>query len=72
MVLTLNNLAEKYGCLPSQALSNGTTLDLFVLDVSTKWYHYQKGLEAGAPPETVPRPNTEELKAMLKRVRNEK
>jgi hypothetical protein len=47
MVLTLNNLAEKYGLLPSEAYARGTTLDLYVLDVSTKWFKYQQDIADG-------------------------
>lgn len=47
MILTLNNLAERYKCLPSEALAKGSTLDLYVLDVSTKWSKRQQDIADG-------------------------
>jgi hypothetical protein len=41
MILTLDNLATKYHCLPSEALATATTFDLYVLDVATRWSNYQ-------------------------------
>jgi hypothetical protein len=44
MMLSLDNLAHRYGVLPTEALIRGTTLDLRVLDVSARWQqHQQKG-----------------------------
>lgn len=70
MILTLNNLAEKYKCLPSEALARGNTLDLYVLDISTKWVKYQNDKAEGkVPQEKVP--SQEELMAMISRTRSE-
>jgi hypothetical protein len=41
MILTLDNLAHRYMCLPSEALARASTFDLYVLDVSTKWENYR-------------------------------
>lgn len=41
MVLTIDNLAERYKMLPSQVLESASTFDLYVLDVSAKWLKYQ-------------------------------
>lgn len=71
MVLTLHNLAEKYKCLPSEALERGNTLDLYVLDVSTKWQLYQQAKAEGKTP-SVKQPTQAEMLAMLARVRSEK
>lgn len=71
MVLTLNNLAEKYKCLPSEAMARATTLDLYVLDVSTKWLKHQQGLADGKAPE-VKEPSQDEMLAMIERVRSGK
>jgi hypothetical protein len=37
MLLSLDNLAKRYGLLPSEALGRANTFDLYVLDVSTKF-----------------------------------
>lgn len=50
MMLTLDNLAMRYHCLPSEAMSRATTFDLKVLDVSAKWSRYQSDLAEGKVP----------------------
>lgn len=50
MILTLDNLAHRYMCLPSEALSRATTFDLYVLDVSTKWERRRNDLANGQAP----------------------
>ena len=47
MILTLDNLATRYHCLPSQAMAQGTTFDLYVLDVSAKWNKRQQDISDG-------------------------
>ena len=75
MILTLDNLAERYKMLPSEALDRATTFDLYVLDVSSRWVKYQheladnksKGL---GPP--APRLSQEQLRAMMQRAQETK
>lgn len=68
MILTLDNLAYRYNCLPSEALERATTLDLYVLDVSTKWAKYRQDIAEGR---TVDHGlKQDELKAMLANVRS--
>lgn len=72
MVLTLNNLAEKYKCLPSEAFAKANTLDIYVLDVSTKYVKYQNDLAEGKQPvKKSAVPSQEEMIQMIKRVRGE-
>lgn len=40
MLLSLDNLAKRYGLLPSEALGRATTFDLYVLDVSSKFQNH--------------------------------
>lgn len=47
MILSLDNLAHRYRCLPSEAMSRASTFDLYVLDVSSKWVKYQQDLADG-------------------------
>jgi hypothetical protein len=70
MLLTLDNLANRYNCLPSQALANGTTFDLHVLDVSAKWSKRQDEISNGKAP-SAKQPTQEEMLAMIERVRSE-
>lgn len=68
MLLTIDNLANRYNCLPSQALANGTTFDLHVLDVSAKWSKRQSDIQEGKVPATK-QPSQAEMLAMIKRVK---
>jgi hypothetical protein len=43
--LTLDNLAKRYGCLPSDVWARADTLDLYVLDVSSQWSKHQNEQE---------------------------
>jgi hypothetical protein len=60
MMLSLDNLAHRYGILPTEALMRGSTLDLRVLDVSARW---QKHQSEGS---TLPRAATLNQEDMLK------
>ena len=71
MLLTLDNLANRYNCLPSQALANGTTFDLHVLDVSAKWSKHQQDLAEGKSPEAK-KLTQQEMLAMIARVKERK
>ena len=70
MILTLDNLAHRYNCLPSEALSRATTFDLYVLDVSAKWSRHQNDVAEGKKPKAK-QPTQAEMLAMIKRVRGE-
>lgn len=41
-MITLDNMADRYGILPSEALARANTMDLAVLDVSAKFSAYQQ------------------------------
>ena len=67
----MDNLAHRYGCLPSYVLSNATTFDLYVLDVGAKWRIYQHELmENGNTHVPQVKHTQEELQAMIDNVRN--
>lgn len=75
MLITLDNLAHRYNCLPSEALERCTTFDLKVLDTSTKWHNYKVEQEnarmnpeakAHKAPESY---TTDQLKAILNTVK---
>jgi hypothetical protein len=70
MVLTLDNLAHRYSCLPSEAMRRGNTFDLYVLDVSAKWNKHQQEKAEGKTP-SARQPTQAEMLAMIKKVRGE-
>ena len=41
-MITLDNMAERYSILPSEALLRANTMDLEVLDISAKFMAYQQ------------------------------
>lgn len=69
-MLSIDNLAHRYHCLPSEALARATTFDLHVLDLSSKYVKYQHDRENGITPKTK-HPSQTEMVEMLKRARNE-
>lgn len=78
MMITLDHLAHRYQCLPSQALAECTTFDLKVLQLANAWQHHQQEeAEAQANPGAPRKPKRtrhtpEQLQAMLDAVRNPK
>ena len=68
MMLTLDNLANRYHCLPSEALARATTLDLHVLDISARYNLRQNDIAQGRAPST-PQLSQEQMRAMLDQVR---
>lgn len=70
MILTLDNLACRYHCLPSEAMAKGTTFDLYVLDVSAKWNKRQQDISEGKTVEH--KLSQEEMMAMIATARGEK
>ena len=68
MTITLDNLATRYHCLPSQALEQATTFDLHVLDVSTRWANYQHEL-ATTGKKPVPKLSEQQMMQMLESVK---
>jgi hypothetical protein len=69
MMLTLDNLAKRYKCLPSEVYRRADTLDLYVLDVAAKWAKHQQDKQEGKSPQ-VKEPTQAEMLAMLNKVRN--
>mgnify|MGYP003652637814 CR=1 FL=1 len=74
-LITLDNLAHRYSCLPSEALTRGTTLDLLVLHTSARYQEFQSGGQTTA--EKKVKYNTKnhglsntDMEAMLERARN--
>ena len=71
MLLTLDNLAHRYQCLPTYALEHANTFDLRVLEVSSRWLqHQQQAHERGESPGRG-QPNQEQLLDMIRRVKEQ-
>jgi hypothetical protein len=42
MIITLDNLGERYGRLPSEVLAQGSTLDIYIMDAALSYRDYQQ------------------------------
>lgn len=72
MLLTLDNLAQRYKCLPGEALSRATTFDLRVLEVQAQWDRRQRDIAEGKiPARAVPKLSQQQMTAMLAKVRKQ-
>lgn len=72
MILTVNNLAKTYKLLPSEVLERGTTFDLFVLDVATRYTRHQQDIADGKAVKSEHRLTQQEMLDMIKRARGGK
>lgn len=72
-MVTLDNMATRYHCLPSEVLDRATTFDLAVMDSSIRWHQFQEEVArdpaARYKPGRTAKYNTETLRAMLDSVR---
>ena len=61
--------------LPSEILSKGSTFDMYVLDVATRWVKYQQevaeGKESVTKTTSRSQPSQQELLAMIERVKKQ-
>jgi hypothetical protein len=67
MILTLDNLGERYGRLPSEVLAQGSTLDLYIMDAALTYRDYQQKKADGKYTDVH---TTNELQAILDKARN--
>ena len=51
MAVTLDQLAQRYGRLPSEVLQTATTFDLEILDIARFYEKYQHNKANGVMPE---------------------
>jgi hypothetical protein len=64
MLVTLDNLAQRYKVLPSDALGRATTFDLYVQRVAVGYQRYQEQIAQGGP-KPPPRMSQQQLQAMV-------
>lgn len=67
MILTLDNLAQRYGKLPSEVLSSASTLDLYVMDAAVSYRDYQQRKADGKVAVDY---TTDELQDIIRKTRN--
>jgi hypothetical protein len=70
MILTLDNLAQRYKCLPGEALQRATTFDLRVLEVQAQWERRQRDVAEGkASAKASPKLSQQQMQAMIDKVK---
>jgi len=67
MILTLDTMAERYKCLPSEVLARGSTLDLYVMDAALSYHNYQHKKAMGKADDLY---SQEELEAIMQKVKD--
>lgn len=72
MMITIDNMAQRYSLLPSEALSRATTFDLAVMDAAVRWQKIQRDKSEGRHTPTKALPTVEEMKALVKQVKERK
>lgn len=66
----LDQLSQRYGLIPSEALIRATTFDLYVMNSSISYEHYRQEL-ATTGKKPLPKLSQEQMMAMLRSVRND-
>lgn len=68
--LTLDLVAKRYGCLPSEVLVKGDSVDVAIADLSLRYENYvQKKAEAEQNGGGAQQPSHEQMTSMIERVR---
>lgn len=70
-ILMIDSLGKRYGMLPSEVLNRSNTFDLYIMDAALTFenYEHKKAMNGGKDP--IPDYNTDQLQAMLKKVREQ-
>jgi len=74
-MLTIDFLAKRYGKLPSEVMSQGTTFDLYVSDTAVKYQNWLYEKEQGNNTNTMRQSkdhglSQQQMKAMIERTRS--
>ena len=69
MMITIDNLAHRYGCLPSEIVNRATTFDLEILHVSSKW-EIESRKRADRGEKFTAQPSEETMLEMVKRAKD--
>ena len=72
MLLSIHNIAERYGQLPSHVLASADTFDMHVLDLATRYEARQQAIRDGKPLPVSPNITQERMLDMIKQVKERK
>lgn len=65
-MLTIDNMAHRYGLLPTEVLSRASTLDITIMDLSAKWEKFK------STPKSTPNLSQEQMLEMIQQVKKRK
>jgi hypothetical protein len=65
----IDSLGKRYGMLPSEVLNRSNTFDLYIMDAALTFENYQHKKAMNNGKEPIDRYTTDELQAMLNKVR---
>jgi len=71
MILTIDTLATRYSMLPSEALTRGSTFDLYIMDAAVSYHNYQQQKATNNGIDPVPDLTTQEMLDMMKNARGQ-
>ena len=69
-ILYIDSLGKRYGMLPSEVLNRSSTFDLYVMDAAISFENYQTKKANNNGKDPIPDYTTEELQAMIKKVKS--
>lgn len=72
MIVSIDNLAQRYSLLPSQILAQASTFDMYVADVSTRYHNRQREINEGKLSKHHMNYTQDQLKSMIQAVRGAK
>ena len=67
-MITIDSIAHRYGCLPSEVMQRANTFDLYVADIAAQHENWQYEKARGTTGSAAV-PDAVEMQAMLDRVR---
>jgi hypothetical protein len=70
-ILMIDSLGKRYGMLPSEVLNRSNTFDLYIMDAALTFENYQHKKAMNNGKEPVSDYTTDQLQAMLKKVRGQ-
>jgi len=69
MLITVDNLAQRYHLLPSECMERATTFDLFVMEIGSRYAVVREQKRNGTYIKPTPKLSQEEMLAMVKRAK---
>lgn len=66
MIITIDRLAARYHCLPSEVFARADTFDLYCMDIGIRYEYVQEQKRKGTWVKPTPKLSEEQMQAMMK------